>query len=394
MRSAASIAFLLTLATSVSAAEKIAYRAIIADHANGKITVVDAMTGRIIANYGVEGPARLKPNETGRLIYATQGAQGRVDVIDSGISVTGHGDHSDIDVKAPRVTSAAMLGPKPSHINIDSGRVAAFFDGDGQASIVTEDALLSGKGKPALIRTPAPHHGLAAPLGTFTAVSIPHPTDTKELPVGIDLLDRSGKSVARSADCPRLHGEAKSGATSAFGCADGVLLLRMTRAGGTFEKVAYAASLPAERMVRNMAGGKAAKSFLGDFGPDGMMIIDPVAKAFNFVKLPARRMHFTRDSVTGDFGYVITEDGQLHKINALTGKIEASLAVTERYSLEGGSAVARPRISASGDRVVVADPAKAQVHVVDSAKMQIAHKVAVPGAPFDVVVVGAAGEAH
>lgn len=394
MRIITSAALLLTLTTVVSAADVAAYRAIIADHANGKITVIDALSGKIIANYGVEGPARLKANETGRLVYATQGAQNRVDVIDSGITVTSHGDHADVDVKAPRMTAASIFGPKPSHINIDAGRVAAFFDGDGQANVLAEDALLSGKGKPALIKTATPHHGLAAPLGTFTAVSIPHPTDAKALPIGIDLLDRSGKSVARSVDCPRLHGEARSGVTSAFGCADGVLLLRMTRTGGAFEKIAYSATLPAERMVRNMAGGRAAKSFLGDFGPDGMVVIDPVAKEFNLIKLPARRMAFTRDSVVGDFGYVITEDGQLHKINALTGKVEASLAVTDSYSMEGGSAVPRPRLSASGDRVVVTDPAKSQVHVIDSAKMQITHKVTVPGAPFDVVVVGAAGEDH
>jgi hypothetical protein len=38
--------------------------------------------------------------------------------------------------------------------------------------------------------------------------------------------------------------------------------------------------------------------------------------------------------------------------------------------------------------------AKQLGNAVDSAKMQIVHKVAVPGAPFDVVVVGAAGENH
>jgi hypothetical protein len=68
----------------------------------------------------------------------------------------------------------------------------------------------------------------------------------------------------------------------------------------------------AERMVRNMAGGKAAKSFVGDVGADGM--------------------------------------------------------------------------------VVITDPAKAQIHVIDSTKMQIAHKTAVAGAPFDVVLVDAAGK--
>ncbi len=102
-------------------------------------------------------------------------------VIDSGVSVTGHGDHSDVDVKAPRMTGVSITGAKPSHVNMDSERVAVFFDGDGQASVVSGESLLSGKAKPSTIKAAAPHHGLAAPLGAFTAVSIPHPTDAKEL---------------------------------------------------------------------------------------------------------------------------------------------------------------------------------------------------------------------
>jgi zinc transport system substrate-binding protein len=388
-------ATLALTATTAMAADTVAYRAFVADHANGKITVIDAVTGKTIAHYGVEGPARLKANQNGSMIYASQGAQNRVDVIETGISVTSHGDHADVSAKPPRMTSASVLGPKPSHINIEGGRVAVFFDGDGRAVLQAEAALLKpGKTKPALITTSAPHHGLAAPVGEFIAVSTPHPVDAKELPVGLALLDKASKTVAQSADCPRMHGEARSGATSAFGCADGVLLLRMTRTGGSFEKVAYPATLPTGRMVRNMAGGASVKSFLGDFGPDGMVVIDPVAKDFTFVQLPARRMHFARDAVNGDFGYVITEDGKLHKINALTGKIETSMGVTDAYSMEGGSAVPRPRLSASGDRVVVTDPAKSLVHVIDAAKMQLVHKVATPGAPFDVIVVGATGEDH
>ena len=185
MRTTTTIACLLMLTTGASAAEETAYRAIIADHTNGKITVVDAMSGKIIANYGVEGPARLKANETGRLVFATQGAQNRVDVIDSGVSVQSHGDHSDVDVKAPRMTGVSITGSKPSHVNMDSERVAVFFDGDGQASVVSGESLLSGKAKPSTIKAAAPHHGLAAPLAGFVAVSIPHPTDAKELPVGV-----------------------------------------------------------------------------------------------------------------------------------------------------------------------------------------------------------------
>jgi hypothetical protein len=381
-------------ATAAVAADATAYRAFVADFANGKITAIDALSGRVIAHFGVEGPARLKASGDTGLIFAAQGAQNRVDVIDGGVRITGHGDHADVDVRPARQPGFAVLGAKPSHINVDGRRAAVFFDGDGQASVVELAKLASGKARTTVVKTAAPHHGLSAPLGDHLATSIPHPTDPKALPVGLDLTNKTGASIARSAECPRMHGEARSGTVSAFGCEDGVLLLRMTRTGGSFDKIPYPSSLPAGRMVRNLAGGQGVASFLGDFGPDGMVIVDPSAKSFTFLQLPARRMHFTRDAVTGDFGYVITEDGKVIKVNALTGKIEASLAVTEAYSLEGGSAVARPRVSASGDRLVVTDPAKAQVHVVDAAKMAVLHRIAVPGAPFDVVLVGASGEKH
>jgi hypothetical protein len=396
-----SAAFAIMAATGLSdcqipaeAAGKATYRAFVADFLNGKITVIDAITGKIIANFGVEGPARLKANPETGLIFAIQGEQGRVDVIEGGVRVISHGDHADISVGAPRMTRAAFLGAKPSHVNFDGTRVAAFFDGQGQASVYEQKSLGGGNLKANVVQTSSPHHGLAAPLGEYLATSIPHRSDAKQLPIGVDLTNKAGKSIARSEDCPRLHGEARSGNVTAFGCADGVLILKMTRTGGTFEKVAYPASLPPDRMVRNMSGGKLVNSFFGDFGPDGMVVIDPSAKSFTFVQLPSRRLHFARDVVNGDYGYAITEEGTAHKINALTGKIEASLVVTGQYSLEGGSAVARPRITASGDRLVVTDPAKAVIHIVDTTKMILVHKIDVPGAPFDAVILGATGEQH
>jgi zinc transport system substrate-binding protein len=370
------------------------HRAVVADHASGKITVLDLMTGKSVAHFGVEGPARLKASETGRHVFLSQGAQNRVDLIDTGVTIEGHGDHLDVSAKAPRMTGGVVEGAKPSHINLGGGQVAVFFDGEGLARVMAEKALVAGKNGARVIRTAAPHHGLAAPIGDQMAMTIPHPADPRQLPVGIDLLDRDGRSAARSAECPRLHGEAKLTGVAAFGCEDGVLFLKTDKAGARFEKVAYPADLPKERMVRNLAPGRQTASLLGDFGPDGMVVIDPKTKGFTFAQLPSRRTHFAREAILGDFGYVVTEEGLLHKISALTGKIEASLQVTERYSMEGGSTVARPRVSASGDRIAVTDPAKGLVHAVDAKTMTVAHRIPVAGAPFDVVVVGAAGEAH
>ncbi|MGL5114643.1 MAG: hypothetical protein ACRC7G_03630 [Beijerinckiaceae bacterium] len=384
----------LFLATPVMAGPTAVHRAVVADFTNGKLTVIDLMTGKAIAHFAVEGPARLKASENGNFAFVSQGAQNRVDLVDTGVKVEGHGDHLDVSAKPPRLLAGGVEGAKPSHVNLGGDNVAIFFDGEGLARVVSETKWAAGKATARTIRTAAPHHGLAAPIGDMMAMTVPHPSDAKQLPVGIEVLDADGKSLARSEQCPRLHGEAKVTGLAAFGCEDGVLFLKTDKATARFEKVAYPADLPTGRMVRNLAPGRQVASLLGDFGADGMVVIDPKTKGFSFLQLPARRTHFAREATLGDFGYAVTEDGLVHKINALTGKIEGTVQVTERYSMEGGAAVARPRISSSGDRVAVTDPAKALVHVIDTKTMKVVHSVGVPGAPFDIVVVGATGDSH
>jgi DNA-binding beta-propeller fold protein YncE len=380
--------------SSAHGAEKATFRALVADHANGKLTLIELPTGKAIGHYGVEGPARLKPNASGRMIYVTQGQQGRINVFDSGISTVSHGDHFDVEVKAPRLLDAAFTGGKPSHVNYGFGSTAFFFDETGTGQIVDENTIPGGKLKISTIKTASPHHGLAAPLRGHFAMSVPHPTEAKGAPVGIEVVKRNGTSVTRSTDCPRLHGEARLDSVSAFGCADGVLFLTDEKGKFSFQKAVYPDSIPKERMVRNLLGSQSFRSFLGDFGADGMVVIDPVTRGFTFVQLPSRRMSFGRDPLLGALGFVMTEEGQLRRINALTGKLEQSLQVTEPYSMEGGFQVARPRISASGGMVVVTDPAKGRIHIIDGEAMKLLKTVDVSGAPFDVAVVGAADANH
>jgi zinc transport system substrate-binding protein len=394
MRSCFAAAAFALAVTSAQGADKATFRALVADHANGKLTLIEIPTGKVIGHFGVEGPARLKPNTSGRLIYVTQGQQGRVNVFDSGISTVSHGDHFDVEVKVPRLLDAAFAGGKPSHVNFGFGSAAFFFDESGAAQIVEESAIPGGKPKISTMKTASPHHGLAAPLRGHLAMSIPHPTEAKGAPVGIEVVKRDGTSIARSAECPRLHGEARLDSLSAFGCADGVLLLTEAKGKFSFEKVIYPDNIPKERMVRNLLGSQSVRSFLGDFGADGMVVIDPVTRGFTFVQLPSKRMSFGRDPLLGSLGFVMTEDGQLQRINALTGKLEQSLPVTGPYSMDGGSQVARPRISASGGMVVVTDPAKAKIHIIDGEAMKLLKTVDVAGAPFDVAVVGAADADH
>jgi zinc transport system substrate-binding protein len=387
-------AVMVLAVSSAHGADKATFRALVADHANGKLTLIELPTGKAIGHYGVEGPARLKPNAAGRLIYVTQGNQGRINVFDSGISTVSHGDHFDVEVKVPRLLDANFTGGKPSHVNYGFGSTAFFFDESGAAQIVEESTISSGKLRISTIKTAAPHHGLGAPLRGHFAMSVPHPTEAKGAPVGIDVVKRDGGSIAKSTECPRLHGEARLDSISAFGCADGMLFLTEEKGKFSFQKVVYPDNIPKERMVRNLLGSHSVRSFLGDFGADGMVVIDPVTRGFTFVQLPSRRMSFGRDPLLGALSFVMTEEGQLRRINALTGKLDQSLPVTEPYSMEGGFQVARPRISASGGMVVVTDPARGKIHIVDGEAMKLLKTVDVSGAPFDVAVVGAADADH
>jgi hypothetical protein len=268
--------------------------------------------------------------------------------------------------------------------------VAVFFDGDGAASLIPEKAFIAGDlGRAERVATGAGHHGVAKPIGRALAISVPK--EGENLPVAIAL--RQGDAPAQSIDCPRLHGEGQSGRFTGFGCADGVAMFEETAGGVVGRKLAYPASLPTGRMVRNLAGASGYSMLVGDFGADGMVVIDPgKADGFSFLPLPARRIHFALDSRAGDKLFVLVEDGRLIKINPLTGANVAERAVTGRYSMEAG--VVRPRLSSVGDVVVVSNPAAAEIVVLDAETLTERRRIALAGAPFDVIAVGGTGAKH
>jgi zinc transport system substrate-binding protein len=125
------------------------------------------------------------------------------------------------------------------------------------------------------------------------------------------------------------------------------------------------------------------------------VLIDPKSEdAFRLIELPTRRVHFAVDPIRPRFAYVFTEDGQLHKVDVLDGKIAQSLRVTDPYSMDGHWSDPRPRITVAGDRIVVTDPLNAKLHLVNAESFAEDGEIAVEGKPFTVVAVGGTGKAH
>jgi zinc transport system substrate-binding protein len=364
----------------------------VADAATGTVTVVDLAAGTVLDRISLAAPARLYPGADRSLVHAVQNGADAVAVIDSGIRFEDHGDHADLEVSAPALLPVRLAGPKPVHFNTGDGTVAVFFDGDGRAGVWTEAALREGRAEPARrLATSRAHHGVAKPVGELMALSVPAAEGS--LPEAVVLLDPAGSEVGRVA-CPQLHGEGSSGPVTMFGCADGVALFDASATPPAARRIAYTAALPSGRMVRNLAGAEGHRLLVGDFGADGMVIVDPTdaAEPFFFVRLPAARMHFALDPEPGDTLFVLVQDGRLLKLSALTGDLLGEASVTAPYSMERG--VVRPRVAAMGEMVLVSDPAAGAVAVLDAETLALRHRIAVGGQPFDVVVIGGEGHAH
>ncbi len=105
-------------------------------------------------------------------------------------------------------------------------------------------------------------------------------------------------------------------------------------------------------------------------------------------------MDFAVDPARARNAYIFTEDGRLHLLDVLSGRIEKSLQLTEPYSMDGHWRDPRPRLAVAGDHLAVTDPLKGLIRLVDTQTFNEARTIAVEGAPFSIVAVGGSGKAH
>lgn len=392
MREFVLVAALLSTCLPVSAEES--WRLFVADHTDPKVTAVDLGSGTIAGTFGLAGPASLYTTPSRRAVYAVQGSAGQVAAIASGITLEDHGDHGDLAVTAPELLGAVITGDRPVHFVEHGGELAVFFDGEGRARLLRESDWLDGDAAVREVITAAPHHGVAAPFGGHVLLSRPHAGDPSKLPVGIDVQDAAGNPVGDLHSCPDLHGEASSGDTLAIACGTGLLLARETSSGPEIEFLPYGAGLP-EGKATTLLGGTGMQYWLGNWGADKVAIIDPSNDpAFRIVDLPSRRVHFALDSQQVKFAYVLTEDGDLHRIDVLSASIDRTVQVTEPYSMDGEWHLPRPRLAVAGGSIAVTDPLRGVVHILDSQSLALTGDIAIDGKPFGVVAVGGSGESH
>lgn len=354
-------------------------RLVVADGKAGLIKVIDLEKGEVVGSFSTPGPANIYSTGSGMHAFAVHREQNRVSVVYGGMRQEDHGDHKDLVLEAPYITQTFTTGPKPTHFKTHGGVVTIFNDGDGTVAVLDEKSLGLSL-RMSEIATGAPDHGAPIAVGNVVLVG--------SLNRGVvEVFSRGGQRITSFQGCPRLHGEAALGDQIAFGCSDGVLILERRGSGFLSRKLPNPAGTPENTRVGTLVSHGKHPFFIGNFG-QGLARIDSQLTPY---PLPARpvRFGFDKDGVL----VVLTADGSLHTLEAPTGKVIASLKVSEPITASGEGAV-RPGMALGTGKAFVTLPDKGEVLEVELSSLEIKRRFNVGGAPSSVAWLWVDGMRH
>jgi hypothetical protein len=398
--SATALALILTGAASAESQDDVTlFRVFVGDHAKGQVTAFDLSAPDRRWTIDLAGQAKLFAVAGGAVVAAVQSDADAVQLIRSGIAFHDHGGHSDIAVDDPAALGAPLTGPRPFHLVEHDGKVVIHYDKGGYAEILDGHALEEGRIEPVTFPQARAHHGFVAPMGgvwlSTVASDAPVEGDAAPARLGLQAFDAAGRPTGELATCSAIHGEAFSGAYLAAGCREGVLTVTAGAEGPTFRLLPYPAAFPPDVTTGTILGATSVQAFLGNHGPNGLVVIDPVEEPhFRRIALPFRRVDFTLDPARPAEGYVLTEDGTLHRVDLLKAEITASARVTAPYSMDGHWNDPRPRLAMAGAEIVLTDPGAGLIRRIDARDLSERGTIAVGGTPYNPAVVGGSGLSH
>ena len=331
-----------------------------------------------------------------RYAVVPQAGAGQVNFVDGGVWL--HDDHLHAD--DPSLLALTRFGTKPAHFQRHEDQAAMFYDGDATEAAKFElltDASLETNTVVAAASLPVAVHGIAEPRDGFVLVS-DYSAEEAALSAprsAVKLYELHGDHFHDegrfATPCLNLHGGASNEDHTAFGCSDGVLLIRQEGSTFTDQKVV----VPVR--ISQVAGHHEVPyfvAFAGSADNDALYIVDPdtaTATAFDWKAgaTVTRRQH-TFDT-HGEHLLILDNTGTLHVFEAAATGLEAK-GSAEIYT--GDQPAARIATSASADHAYVTDPAGRAIAVVDLEAVEVIDHVDLDFAPVGIAWLGVAEEAH
>lgn len=365
-----------------------------ADGANSKAVVFDLENRSSTSiNLGYN-PTSIYASPGQRYAVIQQAADGLVNFVDGGIF--SHDDH--VDVITPRLLSFSLSGARPAHYRAHEDQAALFYDGEGATPAKFElftDASLGAGALVASQTLPAAVHGIAEPRpGAVLALDYSVEEATASPPAVRSYVKRFELHGDHFHDegrfatpCENLHGGASNEDYSAFGCADGVLVIHQD--GETFTDFKIAT----DKRITQIAAHHAVAALAGFAGDGSLYVIDPAARsatAFDWNGSAAdvgRRQHAFDHH--GEHLLILDNTGTLHVLEVhgdhfdIKGRIEV---------LAADSTAARIAFSAADDLAFVTDPDGRAIAVIDLERVEVIEHIDLDFAPVGIAWLGAASE--
>ena len=354
---------------------------------DGGVMIVEEETMKHVADLPLAGFLRLNPAGDQRhlLVSTGEGFQ----VLDTGVEVRGHDDHFHLYGHEPRLTDTVFAAPQPGHAVLNAGRLALFSDGAGTVQVLDAAEVTEGPDAATTTQLGA-HHGVAVPTEDGgLIVSLDDRT-------GINVLDADGHTLATSTECPSLHGEAAAHEAITFGCADGTLIVK----GDQITKVP---SSDAEGQLSTQVGSPESDVVLSDYsvgeeatGPSRIALVDTADASISLVELPAGYTFRSLGRGPEGEALVLTTDGNLLVIDAGSGEITQTIAVTQAWEEPENWQQARPTLRVVGNIAYVTEPASGQLHAVHLPSARLVDSVTLPQVPNEIqdVLLGDGPSSH
>ncbi|WP_152347601.1 zinc metallochaperone AztD [Brevibacterium sp. CFH 10365] len=330
---------------------------------DGGIMTLDAQTLEVIDDTKLEGFNRVNPVGDSRHVMVSVAEGFRL--FDAGVWTEEHGDHTHSYAAAPTLTDTVYETDTPGHVVRHGGTTVLFGDGDGKIQTFDTSSFAEGASEPQVIQAEEPHHGVAVRLEDGSTL---HTIGTEEERSGAKVVDAEGKEIARSEDCPGVHGEAAAQDEAiALGCEDGILLYK----DGEFSKVDAEDDYG---RIGNQAGSDESPVVLGDYKvdedaelerPERISLTDTEAGTMKLVDLGASYSFRSLGRGPDGEALVLGTDGALRVIDPKSGTVDEEYPVIGEWEEPVDWQQARPTLFVQGEKAYVSEPEKSEIHIVD-----------------------------
>lgn len=344
---------------------------------DGGLYVLDGTTLDVVADIPMDGFLRVNPAGDDAHVLVTT---------DEGFRL--------LDAQSGELTETTFRAAKPGHVVPHGERTALFADGSGEITIFDPHDLADGTPEVTVLSAPKPHHGVAVVLSDGSFIRTEGDPEERS---GAVAFDSAQAEIARSAECPGIHGETVvEGEAVVFGCENGVLIY----SDRVFTKI----SAPGEYgRVGTVKGHADSAVALGDFKvdpdaelerPNQFALIDTASNRLQLVTLPPSVSYSFRSLARGPHAeaLILGTDGNLYVIDPESGDTVRTIAVTEPWTEPDDWQQPRPAVFSRDHEVYVTDPATKQLHLVDIESGEVTKTTTLEMTPNELS--GAVGHTH